>query len=91
MNTEKSGNVPEKKIRAGNISATIWLNKGQTAKGETSEYRTISLERSYTDKEGKWQSSNSFRISDLPKVNAILERAYQHLVVNEQELFKGGY
>ena len=53
MNTEKQGNVPEKKIRAGNISATIWLNKGQTTKGETSEYRTISLERSYTDKEGK--------------------------------------
>ena len=84
------GNPPEKKFRAGAISATVWRNKAQKTTGEEAEYCTISLERSYTDKEGKWQSSNSFRITDLPKANVVLQRAYEYLVLQEQDLFKGG-
>tara|TARA_Y100000310_G_C20179068_1_gene577262 strand:+ start:128 stop:460 length:333 start_codon:yes stop_codon:yes gene_type:complete len=81
------GNLPERKFRAGAISATVWLNKGQRADGEETEYRTISLERSYTDKEGNWQSTNSFRINDLPKARLVLQRAFESIVLNEQELF----
>ncbi len=84
------GNYPEKKIRAGAVSATVWHNKGQKANGEESEYKTISIERSYTDKAGKWQSTNSFRITDLPKAQVVLQKAYEHIVLQEQGLFKGG-
>jgi len=87
-NIKPEGNLPEKKFRAGAVSATVWLNKGQRINGEESEYRTISIERSYTDKEGKWQSSNSMRVSDLPKASVVLQKAYEFLVLNEQELFK---
>ncbi len=83
------GNFPEKKFRAGAISATVWLNKGHKANGEETEYKTISLERSYTDKEGKWHSTNSFRINDLPKANVVLKKAYEYLVLNQQDLFSG--
>lgn len=85
------GNLPERKIRAGAISATVWLNKGQKPTGEESEYRTISLERSYKDQGGEWKSSNSLRISDVPKAIAALQKAYETIVLNEQDLFKGGY
>lgn len=85
------GNFPEKKFRAGAISATIWQNKGQKKSGEAVEYSTVSLERSYTDKEGKWQNTNSFRINDLPKATVVLQKAYEYLVLREQELFNGGY
>jgi len=78
--TQQKENFPEKKFRAGSISATVWLNKGQKS-GEILEYRTISIERSYTDKEGKWQSTNSMRVNDLPKAALVLQRAYEHLVV----------
>ncbi|MBI2665537.1 hypothetical protein HYX12_02880 [Candidatus Woesearchaeota archaeon] len=84
------GNMPEKKFRAGAVSATVWLNKGQKTDGEEAEYRTISIERSYTDKEGKWQSSNSLRINDLPRATVVLQKAYEFLVLNEQKLFNGG-
>jgi len=87
----KAGNFPEKKFRAGAISATVWVNKGHKPNGEESEYKTISLERSYTDKEGKWQSTNSYRAADLPKAALVLQKAYEHVTVNEQDLFKGGY
>jgi len=85
-----SGNLPEKKFRAGSVSATIWLNKGQKVNGEEAEYRTISVERSYTDKNGNWQSTNSMRINDLPKAQLVLQKAYEYVVLNHQDLFKGG-
>ncbi len=85
------GNLPEKKFRAGAVSATVWLNKGQKQTGEETEYRTISLERNYKDKEGDWKSSNSMRVNDLPKAVVALQKAYEHLVLAEQDLFKGGY
>ena len=76
-------NPPEKKFRAGAISATVWQNKGQDKNGETTEYRTISLERNYKDKEGNWKSTNSLRINDLPKASLILQKAYEFLVLKE--------
>ena len=86
---EKSGNAPEKKFRAGAISATVWVNKGQNGQGEETEFRTIAVDRNYTDKEGKWHTTNSLRVNDLPKLQAVLRRAYDYLVLNEQELFMG--
>jgi len=85
-----TGNLPEKKYRAGAVSATVWLNKGQKASGEQAEYRTISVERSYTDKNGNWQSTNSMRINDLPKAQLVLQKAYEYAILNHQDLFKGG-
>ncbi|PIN87764.1 hypothetical protein COV12_02055 [Candidatus Woesearchaeota archaeon CG10_big_fil_rev_8_21_14_0_10_32_24] len=79
---ERVGNTPEKKFRAGAVSATVWANRGQNQQGEPTEYKTISLERNYTDKEGKWQSTNSFRVNDLPKAKLVLEKAYEFLVLS---------
>lgn len=92
MNTQNinAGNAPEKKYRAGAISATVWLNKGHKANGEEAEYRTVSIERCYKNKEDKWQSTNTLRITDLPKAQVVLQKAYEFLVLNEQDLFKGG-
>ena len=86
---EMTGNLPEKKFRAGAISATVWLNKGTKKTGEEATFRTISLERSYTDEEGNWHNSSSFRINDLPKVQLLMQKAYEHLVFAQQDLFKG--
>lgn len=88
--TEKTGNFPEKKFRAGAISATVWLNKGKSAKGLDTEFKTVSLERSYMSKEGKWQSTATLRTADLPKAAVVLQKTYEYLVFQEQDLFKGG-
>ena len=84
---EKPGNVPEKRFRAGAISATVWLNKAQRATGEEAEYRTISIDRRYADKNGNWQSTNSMRVTDLPKAQVVLQKAFEYLVLNQQDLF----
>ncbi|MBW2992419.1 hypothetical protein KY345_04345 [Candidatus Woesearchaeota archaeon] len=83
MTSEK--NLPEMKFRAGAISATVWQNKGQNKEGQPTEYRTISLERGYKDKNGEWKSTNSFRINDLPRASLVLNEAYRYIVLKEMQ------
>ncbi len=79
--TEVTTNAPEKKFRAGAVSAAVWLNKGVNQQGMETEYRTISLERNYQDKEGNWQTTSSFRLNDLPRAELALRKAYEYLVL----------
>jgi hypothetical protein len=74
---------PEKKFKAGSVSATIWLNSGQDSEGKLTQFRTIAFERSYLDKEGNWQSTNSLRLTDIPKGILVLNKAYEYLVLKE--------
>jgi hypothetical protein len=83
----KTGNMPEKKFRAGGISVTVWKNVGHGSQGEPIEYQTVSIERAYKDKKGEWQHTNSLRVNDLPKAGIALQRAYEHIVLKEQDLF----
>ena len=74
-------NIPEKRFSAGPISATVWQNQGKGANGEAVEYRTVSFQRSYKDKNGVWQSTSSLRINDLPKASVVLQKTYEYLVL----------
>ncbi len=87
-NAKAKGNFPKKKYKAGAITATVWENKGKDAKGLEHSYQTISLERVYQDREGQWKSTNSFRVNDLPKVNLLMSKVYEELVLKEQQLFR---
>lgn len=75
-------NLPEKKFRSGAISATVWKNQTDRD-GKVVEYHTISLERGYQDKQGEWQSTNSFRVSDLPRAALVLQKAYEYITLRE--------
>ena len=78
------GNKPEKKFSTGVISATVWKNNWVSKQtGQTTEFKTITLQRRYTDKDGKWQSTNSMRINDLPKASLVLQKAYEYLVLRD--------
>lgn len=76
---------PEKKFRAGAISATVWKNAGQTKEGKPTAYRTISLNRGYKDKNEQWQNTTSMRINDLPRVMLVMRQAYEYLVTAPTE------
>lgn len=74
---------PEQKFKAGSISATVWQNKGQDSEGKQTLYRTVSFERSYLDKEGNWQTTNSLRVGDIPKAMLVLNKAYEYLMLKD--------
>jgi len=75
---------PEKKFKAGSVSATIWLNSGQDNEGKQTSFRTISFERSYLDKDGNWKTTNSLRVSDIPKGILVLNKAYEYAMLKDE-------
>ena len=78
-------NAPEIKFSAGPIQATVWKNAGHSKTGDDVEYRTITLQRRYKDKDGEWKSTNSMRLNDLPKASLVLQKAYEYLVLRQIE------
>ena len=86
MTQENMGNQPEKKFRAGSISATVWLNQGLGKSGEATHWRTISLQRGYKDKNEQWQNTSSMRVNDLPRAALVLQQAYEYLVTKQVEV-----
>lgn len=83
--TDIDKNTPEKRFRASPVTATIWTNEVATKDGEVAMFRTVSLERSYKDKEGRWQNTHSLRATDLPKAILVLQKAYEHISLKEGE------
>jgi hypothetical protein len=81
-------NQPEKKFSTGAISATVWKNTGTSKDGKPFESHSVSLQRRYKDKTGQWQTTNSLRLNDLPKVALVVEEAYKYLVLNGREEIK---
>ncbi len=85
--TEKTfgSNLPEKKFKAGAISATVWRNTITKKDGESADILTVSFDRRYKDKDtDEWKSTKSLRSSDLPKAVVVLNKAYEYLVLNSQ-------
>ena len=77
-------NTPEKRFSTGAITATVWQNQvsGKNI-GEVADFKTISLQRSYKDRNGAWQKTNSFRVNDLPRASLVLQKAYEYIVMRE--------
>jgi len=76
--------MPETKFRSGAIAATIWANE-TIRDGKKVEYKSVTFERSYKDKNDQWQSTNSLRTADIPKAILVLTKAYEHLALNADD------
>jgi hypothetical protein len=76
-------NKIEKKFSAGGISATVWSNE-KLINGQKVDMKSISLQRTYKDREGNWKHSSNMRVTDLPKAQLVIEKAYEYLAMNEQ-------
>ena len=70
---------PEAKFKFGAISASVWRRNHTTKDGHSFEVRQVSLDRTYKDASGDWQSTNTFRVNDLPKAVTVLVEAYRYL------------
>jgi hypothetical protein len=71
---------PEKKFRAGAVSATVWMNS--TEKGS---FPSVQLSKSYMDKEKNWKETSSFGANDLPKALLVLNEAYRFVAMKGPE------
>ena len=74
---------PEITFRHGPCSASIFENE-YTRGGESFTMRTVSFQRSYLDKEGNWQRTNSLKVNDIPKAVLVFNKAYEFLTSTGQ-------
>ena len=72
---------PAEKVRIGMTTITIWENKDD--KGNT--YPNATFEIRYKDKEGKFQTGNSYGLYDLLSHRAALDEAISLIVKWQQQ------
>ena len=72
---------PEITFRHGLCSASIYENE-YTRGEEKFTVRTVSFQRSYLDKDGNWQTTNSLKVNDIPKAQLVLGKCYEFMTAN---------
>ena len=72
---------PEAKIKDGTITATIWKNENKSDEGDgLKAFYSVDIQRSYKDKDDKWQSTSSFSGPELLRVANLAQTAYNHIL-----------
>jgi len=79
-------NKIDKKFSTGAMCATIWNNEGTDGEGKPTEFKTISIERRYKDRDGNWKSTSSLRVNDLPRLVLVANKAFEYLSLKNEEL-----
>ncbi len=77
-------NKPERVFSTGAVHVSVWKNDSVSKDGAKSEFRTISIQRRYTDKAGEWKSTNTLRVNDLPRASLALNKAFEYIVLKGQ-------
>jgi len=73
-------NKPIKTYKVGVLSLSMWENDFKDGKT-----KTFTFQRAYKDSNEKWQHTQQLRLSDLPKLNILLQEAYKDVVLSESE------
>ena len=61
----------------------MWENTRQVDERTTRTYQSVTLNRSYKDKDGNWQETTSLGAEDIPAAVHLLWRAMNHVVQGE--------
>lgn len=87
--TKMAGNKPYKTIRSGLIRAVIWKNAAKNGKTDR-EFYSIQVERLFKrNEESQWESTNSFGVNDLGRVQLVVAEAFKELALSQNDRPKG--
>ena len=75
---------PEKTFNQGSCRAAIFANEIKQD-GKTAIVKKVTIQKSYKDKNGNWQNTNSFGVNDLPKLALVATKAYDYLTMKKEE------
>lgn len=74
---------PEETLREGPLKAAIWRNEG-----ENGAYHSVTVARTYKDREGNLQDIQSFRPKDMLGLSELARRAHHNAHELDREVFK---
>ncbi len=75
---------PVAKFKAGQVSAAIWENEVQMARG-TVKILKATVQRRYKDRSGAWQSSTSFSRNEIPLAIHCLQKSFERIIEIQNE------
>ncbi len=76
-------NKPEKRLKCGPISASIW-SQGRTVDGQMVKFYSINIDKTYKDG-NEWKHTTSFAVEDMLKVSLLANAVYKHLRLRTDE------
>lgn len=77
-------NKPVKKFVVAPISVAIWEQTNEKD-GKKFTTNSLTIQRTYKDKEGNYQNTQNIRVQDVAKLQLALNEAYKSLVVTQLE------
>ena len=80
-----NNNEPIQRFRAGQVEGAIWENKVQV-NGQATTILKASVNRRYKDRNGNWQSSQSFSRNEIPLALYVLQKAFEAMVERPTEV-----
>ena len=76
-------NPPVETLREGPLKAALWRNES-----ERGAYHSVTLARTYKDREGQLQETSSFRAKDMLGLSELARRAHHHTHDLDRTAFK---
>lgn len=74
---------PEETIREGSRKAAIWRNEG-----ENGAYHSVTVARTYKDRDGNLQDTQSFRPKDMLGLSELARRVHYDVHERDRAVFK---
>lgn len=72
---------PERTFRLDDVSLSVWV-RTYPVRGELTRFWSITIERSYKDRNGAWRYTRSFDLDSLGKIVSLCQQASEY--VNSQ-------
>ncbi len=76
-------NKPTNEITKGNVKVSMW-EKEHEKDGKKFKTKTFTAQRFYKDGE-EWKYTNSFNLSDVPKLIIALQEAFNNAITKKEE------
>ena len=76
--------LPVARFKAGEVSSALWENQVQV-KGATVTMLKATVQRRYKDRNGEWQSSQSFGRNEIPLAIHCLQKAFEKIIELQSE------
>ena len=74
--------LPIKKFQAGQMQVSVWGNESKDGK----KFLSFTFQKRYTTEEGKWESTSTLLLNDLPKAILSLQKAFEFAILKEPAL-----
>jgi hypothetical protein len=75
---------PEKSFKCGGCEAAVFENEILKG-GKTIAIKKVAFQKRYKNANGEWESTHSLDINEIPKAILVLNKAYEYLVVRNDD------